>query len=272
MDFSWHKNVFFPGREQRHNLTKKPLNKALTVKFHKSESYFYVFLLIREPLMVSIIIPVLNEEKSIAAVLENLMGQEGDYEIIIADGGSTDDTLAKCISYRDIKIVTSEKGRAIQMNKGAGIAQGTTLLFLHADTTLPEKGIQAIEKAMGDNKIQGGSFYVKFDDQSRILNFLSGFTRINNRYLTWGDQGIFIRKTTFIEIGGYKDIPIMEDLEIQKVLRRKGRFVKLPLAVTTSARRFIKNGIIRQQLLNVALVMAYEAGVSPRRIKEFYSD
>ena len=222
--------------------------------------------------MVSIIIPVLNEEKSITALLENLADQEGDYEIIIADGGSTDDTLAKCISYPGIKIVTSEKGRALQMNNGAGIALGTTLLFLHADTTLPEKGIQAIEKAMGDNKIAGGSFYVKFDDQNRILNFLSCFTRINNRYLTWGDQGIFIRKTIFDEIGGYKDIPVMEDLEIQKEIRRKGRFIKLPLAVTTSARRFIQNGIIRQQLLNIALVMAYEAGVSPWRIKEFYSD
>ncbi len=222
--------------------------------------------------MVSIIIPVLNEEKSITALLENLADQEGDYEIIIADGGSTDDTLAKCASYPDIKIVASEKGRALQMNKGAGIALGTTLLFLHADTTLPEKGIQAIEKAMGDNKISGGSFYVKFDDKSRILNFLARFTRINNRYLTWGDQGIFIRKTTFDETGGYKDIPVMEDLEIQKDVRRKGMFIKLPLAVTTSARRFIQNGIIRQQLLNIGLVMAYEAGVSPRRIKEFYSD
>ncbi len=96
--------------------------------------------------------------------------------------------------------------------------------------------------------------------------------RINNRYLTWGDQGIFIRKTIFDEIGGYKNIPVMEDLEIQKELRRKGRFIKLPLAVTTSARRFIQNGIIRQQLLNNALVMAYETGVSPGRIKEFYSD
>ena len=195
--------------------------------------------------MVSIIVPVLNEEKSIIALLENLEGQKGDYEIIIADGGSTDDTLTKCKSYRDIKIVTSEKGRSLQLNKGASIALGSTLLFLHADTTLPKKGIQTIEKAMGDNKIIGGSFYVKFDDQNRILNFLACFTRINNRYLTWGDQVIFIRKTIFDEIGGYKIIPVMEDLEIQKELRRKGRFIKMPLAVTTSARRFIQNGIIR---------------------------
>jgi rSAM/selenodomain-associated transferase 2 len=222
--------------------------------------------------MVSIIIPVLNEEKSITALLENLAEQKGDYEIIIADGGSTDDTLTKCKSYRDIKIVTSEKGRSLQMNKGASISLGNILLFLHADTTLPAEGINAIEKAMSDNKNIGGSFYVKFDDQSRILNFLAPFTRINNRYMTWGDQGIFIRKTIFDEIGGYKNIPVMEDLEIQKELRRKGRFIKLPLAVTTSARRFIQNGIIRQQLLNIALVVAYEAGVSPCRIKEFYSD
>jgi rSAM/selenodomain-associated transferase 2 len=249
--------------------TKKPLNKSPAVKRFL---FLYGITDFDNHPMVSIIIPVLNEEKFIGTLLENLTGQEGEYEIIIADGGSTDDTLAKCISYPDLKIVTSEKSRALQMNKGASIAMGSTLLFLHADTTLPEKGIQAIEKAMGNNKIKGGSFHVKFDDQNRILNFLACFTKINNRYLTWGDQGIFIRKTIFDEIGGYKDIPVMEDLEIQKKLRRKGRFIKLPLAVTTSARRFIRNGIVRQQLLNIALVMAYETGVSPFRIKQFYSE
>lgn len=222
--------------------------------------------------MVSIIIPTLNEEESIPLLLENLASQEGDFEIIVADGGSADNTLTICKSYPDIKIISSEKGRALQMNKGAEIARGDTLLFLHADTLLPRKGIKTIENVMNDDKFAAGSFFVRFDHEDRVLSFLARFTRINNRYLTWGDHGIFIRRSIFNEIGGYKNIPLMEDLEIQKRVRRRGKFIKLPLPVTTSSRRFIKNGILRQKLLNIALIMAYEIGVSPARIKRFYSD
>ena len=222
--------------------------------------------------MVSIIIPALNEEESIPLLLENLASQEGDFEIIVADGGSADNTLTICKSYPDIKIISSEKGRALQMNKGAEIARGDTLLFLHADTLIPRKGIKTIENVMNDDKISAGSFFARFDHEDGMLSFLARFTRINNRYLTWGDQGIFIRRRIFNEIGGYKNIPLMEDLEIQKRVRRRGKFIKLPLPVTTSSRRFIQNGVVRQQLLNIALVMAYEIGVSPARIKRFYSD
>jgi rSAM/selenodomain-associated transferase 2 len=222
--------------------------------------------------MVSIIIPTLNEEESIPFLLENLASQEGDFEIIVADGGSADNTLTICKSYPDIKIIASEKSRALQMNKGAEIARGSTLLFLHADTLLPRKGIETIENVMNNDKFAAGSFYARFDHEDGILSFLARFTRINNRYFTWGDHGIFIRRSIFNEIGGYKNIPLMEDLEIQKRVRRRGKFIKLPLPVTTSSRRFIQNGILRQKLLNIALIMAYEIGVSPARIKKFYSD
>jgi rSAM/selenodomain-associated transferase 2 len=222
--------------------------------------------------MVSIIIPALNEEESLPFLLENLASQEGDFEIIVADGGSVDNTLTICKSYPDIKIISCEKGRALQMNKGAEIARGNTLLFLHADTLLPRKGIITIENVMNDDRFSAGSFLVRFDHEDWILSFLARFTRINNRYLTWGDHGIFIRRSIFNEIGGYKNIPLMEDLEIQKRVRRRGKFIKLPLPVTTSSRRFIQNGILRQKLLNIALIMAYEIGVAPARIKKFYSD
>ena len=222
--------------------------------------------------MVSIIIPALNEEESIPFLLENLASQEGNFEIIVADGGSADNTLTICKSYPDIKIISSEKGRALQMNKGAEIARGNTLLFLHADTLLPRKGIKTIENVMNDDKISAGSFFARFDHEDGMLSFLARFTRINNRYLTWGDHGIFIRRSIFNEIGGYKNIPLMEDLEIQKRVRRRGKFIKLPLPVTTSSRRFIQNGVLRQKLLNIALIMAFEIGVSPARIKKFYSD
>jgi glycosyltransferase involved in cell wall biosynthesis len=158
------------------------------------------------------------------------------------------------------------------MNKGAEKAKGKILLFLHADTLLPENGIKAIETAMSDPSFSGGSFYMKFDKENIPFRFYSSCTKINISYFTFGDQGIFIRRNVFIEIGGYKIMPIMEDFEIQKRLRKKGKFIKLPLAVTTSARRFMQNGKFKQQLLNIALLSAYELGVSPDSIKKFYSD
>jgi len=222
--------------------------------------------------MVSIIIPVLNEERSIAKVLENVCKQSTDCELIIVDGGSKDETLQICGCHERAKLVHSEKGRAIQMNKGAAMAKGDVLLFLHADTLLPNGGLQAIKEIMKDEEVVGGSFYMKFDVESLSFRFFSAFTKINSPYLTYGDQGIFIRKSVFEQIGAYKTMPILEDFEIQKRLRKQGRFVKLPLPVTTSARRFLNNGIFKQQLLNIALLCAYELGYSPAKIKAFYKD
>lgn len=222
--------------------------------------------------MVSIIIPVLNEEKTISALMQDLCASNPRCEVIIVDGGSTDNTVKICSQFKKIKLAISEKGRANQMNKGAEIANGDILLFLHADTILPKDGIAAINTAMLDKEILGGSFYMKFDDDTLPFRFFSTFTKINSAYFTYGDQAIFVRKSVFQEIGAYKALPILEDFEIQKRLRKKGKFVKLPLAVTTSARRFLKNGILKQQLLNIALLLAYELGYSPSKLKKYYAD
>jgi rSAM/selenodomain-associated transferase 2 len=222
--------------------------------------------------MVSIIIPLLNEEKAIPALMNNLAVQEGKYEIIMVDGGSTDQSLEICKNYNSLTVLTSEKGRANQMNKGAAVARGEILLFLHADTLLPLGGIKSIEAAMEDDDTVGGSFYMKFDMDKFTFRFFSVFTRINSAYLTYGDQGIFIKKSVFEDIGAFKQLPILEDFEIQKRLRKKGRFIKLPLPVTTSARRFLHKGIFKQQFLNIALLCAYELGYSPVKIKAFYKD
>lgn len=222
--------------------------------------------------MISIIIPVLNEEKAISALMQHLCYKNPNCEVIIVDGGSSDRTVEICSQFKKVKLAISEKGRANQMNKGAEIAKGDILLFLHADTHLPEDGIAAINTVMLDKEVLGGSFYMKFDDDSLPFRFFSTFTKINSSYFTYGDQAIFIRKDVFKEIGAYKAIPIFEDFEIQKRLRKKGKFVKLHLAVTTSARRFVKNGIIKQQLFNIALLCAYEMGCSPAKLKKYYAD
>jgi hypothetical protein len=137
---------------------------------------------------------------------------------------------------------------------------------------LPEDGLEAIEKAMSNPSVSGGSFFMKFDEEKCIFNFYSSFTKLNSSYFTYGDQGIFIRRNIFTAMGGYKDLPIMEDVEIQKRVRKRGKFVKLPLAVTTSAKRFAQHGKFKQQLLNIFLLSAYKLGVSPSWIKKFYSD
>jgi len=222
--------------------------------------------------MLSIIIPILNEEKAIPALMENLCSQSGDCEIIIVDGGSNDLSLEICGKYKEVIVISSEKGRANQMNAGAVRANGDVLLFLHADTLLPRGGIEAIEAVMEDKGVVGGSFYMKFDREKLAFKFFSVFTKINCAYLTYGDQAIFIRKSVFEDIGAFKQLPILEDFEIQKRLRKQGRFVKLDLPVTTSARRFLNNGIFKQQLLNIALLCAYELGYSPAKIKAFYKD
>jgi rSAM/selenodomain-associated transferase 2 len=224
-------------------------------------------------LMISIVVPVLNEEKTLSIFLESLLSQQGvDFEIILVDGGSSDRTLSICAEFPEVKAISSPKGRANQMNRGALEAKGEILLFLHADTLLPIHGLKAIEKAMDNPKLIGGSFFMKFDAESLPFRFYSAFTKINSAYFTYGDQALFVRKAVFEEVGTFKPLPILEDFEIQKRLRRKGKFIKLPLAVTTSARRFLHHGVFRQQLMNILLLMAFELGFPPAKIKKFYSD
>lgn len=222
--------------------------------------------------MISVIIPTLNEAGVIESSLKNLLNHKGDFEIIVSDGGSSDGTLDIVSQLPQVKRVISAKGRGRQMNEGAKLAGGDILLFLHADICFPPCSFQMIEETMSDPSVVGGSFYISFNHHSLLLKVYSFFSRINHILFTYGDQGLFLRCATFRAIGGFKDIPIMEDVEIQMRLRSMGRFVKICEPVVTSARRFIKRGIIRQQILNTALVFLYHLGVSPLNLKRFYRD
>jgi len=220
--------------------------------------------------MVSVIIPTLNEAGIIEFSLPRLLRQEGDFEIIVADGGSTDNTLDLLNQFPQVKKVTSAKGRGKQMNEGAKVAQGDIFLFLHADTLLPRDSFWMIRDALSDSSIAGGSFCLCFDHPHRFLWILSMLSRINHPLATYGDQGLFLRSDAFRGMGGFKEIPIMEDLEIQKRLRGLGKFIKINKPVVTSARRYLQNGTIRQQLLNTVLVTLYHLGISPHRLKRYY--
>jgi rSAM/selenodomain-associated transferase 2 len=221
--------------------------------------------------MISIIIPTLNEELMIGKCLYQFDQYLENLEIIVVDGGSTDDTVSIVKSFAKVTLIQeSEKGRGRQMNRGASVAKGDILLFLHADTLLPPGGLGMIDAAMRGQNVVAGSFYLCFDHRGLLLQLYSWLSKINHVLFTYGVQGLFLPRSVFEEIGGFAEMPLMEDVEVQQRLRRIGRFVKLNHCVNTSSRRFLANGIIRQQLVNIVLVLLYFAGVSPARLKRYY--
>jgi len=221
--------------------------------------------------MISVVIPALNEERMIGQCLKQFEDQPGAHEIIVVDGGSRDNTVGVVNAFPEVRLIqASESGRGRQMNQGANIAKGDILLFLHADTLLPTGGLRMIEAAIGQQRVAAGSFSLCFDNQDRLLYLFSRLSRISHILFTYGDQGLFLSRVTFENIGGFAEIPLMEDVEIQQRLRKIARFVKLNQCVVTSSRRFVYYGIIRQQLLNTILVLLYHAGVSPFRLKRYY--
>ncbi len=220
--------------------------------------------------MISIIIPTLNEEAVIGKTISHVLEQKGNWEIIVSDGGSIDRTLKIVKSFQSIKITQATKGRASQMNEGARLANGEILLFLHADTLLLPLAIEKINDLMKNSSIVGGSFFLKFDMDNFPFKIYSFFSKINHLLFTYGDQGIFVRKSVFEDLNGYKNIALMEDVEIQQRLRKKGKFIKLNQPVITSSRRFIRKGVIKQQLQNVVLVILFLLGASPTFLKKYY--
>lgn len=221
---------------------------------------------------ISIIIPALNEGEYIHKTLKHLISLPGNFEIIVVDGGSRDQTVRVVKEFNSVKLVSSEKGRGIQMNKGAKIAKGEVLLFLHADTCLPYNAYQGIVTHLQNKKNVGGSFFLKLDKDHLLLNFYSWCSKFSMVFFTYGDHGIFIRRSVFEQIGGYKNISFLEDVEIQKRLRKEGNFKKLKYAVTSSARRFEKTGTTKQFFLDLFLILSYKLGVSPGTLKKFYKD
>ena len=217
---------------------------------------------------ISVIIPTLNEERHIEATLRSA-ADEHFAEVIVVDGGSDDRTVARARGAGAM-IVNSPPGRALQMNAGARVSSGDVLLFLHADTQLPQGAGRDIVRALDDPRIVAGSFRLRFDDPSPVLRAYAFASRMNFGVSTFGDQGIFVRRRVFAEIGGYPAQPLMEDFEMLRRVKRVGRFVKLQASVLTSARRFVAVGTIRQQIINSMIVLAYLCGISPAILKRYY--
>ena len=225
---------------------------------------------------ISVIIPTLNEERSLPRTLACLSASALT-EIIIVDGGSTDGTVSLaqefCACTTNACMITSPRGRARQMNEGATASQGEILLFLHADTQLPAQAGRIIESALAKHTAVGGRFNVRFDNPSICGRVISSFMNRRSRLtgIATGDQALFVRRHIFELLGGFSEIPLMEDIEFSRRLQQAGRTVALRDTVTTSFRRWDTQGPLRTILLMWTLRFLYWAGVSPHRLKDFYS-
>ena len=221
---------------------------------------------------VSVIIPALNEEKNIAATLRSILPL-GPHEIIVVDGGSTDRTVALCREL-GISVLFSPRGRATQMNLGARQATGEALLFVHADTKLPSSALDDIDLALADSRIVGGRFDVRLEGKHWMLKRIGAMISLRSRIsrVATGDQGIFVRRDVFAELGGYPELPLMEDIALSRALKRRGRLACLRSRVVTSARRWEADGIWRTIFKMWALKSLYLIGISPLRLKRYYGD
>ncbi len=219
--------------------------------------------------MLTIVIPTLNEENHIFVLLKLILDRPRDWlEVIVVDGGSTDNTLQLIDNFRTVKLFQAERGKARQMNIGANKAKHSHLLFLHADTSFEPQFLDETYKQLESTK--AGAFTMKFDKRSFWLKLYSWFTQFNFTIFTYGDQGLLIRKSLFEELNGFKEIPILEDIDIIKRIKKRTKFKRLKQVVTTSSRRFEKYGQIRQQLRNLLIVLAFYLGVSPDYLARFY--
>jgi rSAM/selenodomain-associated transferase 2 len=222
--------------------------------------------------MLSVIIPILNEAKNLERTLSSLRAICPAAEVIVVDGGSEDGTGAVVRRFPWVTYLSGRRGRASQMNAGAAVANGEVLLFLHADTLLPVGAETEIIEAFSNPDIVAGRFDIRFDNPRPVFKVIAFFINLRSRLtkICTGDQALFVRRKTFEELGGYPDIPLMEDVELARRLMRRGRMSCLRLKVTTSARKWEQGGVLRIVLLMWAIRFLYVIGVNPSRLHRWY--
>jgi len=216
---------------------------------------------------VSVIIPTLNEGGYLKDTLRGLIG----VEVIVVDGGSRDNTLEQARSYTD-KVYITDASRGGQMDLGVRESSGDVLLFLHADTRLPEGWSGRIEALLKDGDVVGGAFCLGIDSPRRSLQFIAWIANLRAKFLglIYGDQAIFVRRDVFFKVGGFNGLPIMEDVDLVRRLRRIGKVVLVDSKVFTSPRRWDRKGAILNTLKNWWFLILYYLGVSPWRLYRWY--
>ncbi len=222
--------------------------------------------------LVSILIPTLDEERELPALLDALAALPGRWEVIVIDGGSRDATTALARGHGGAPIVLEARGgRAAQLNAGGRVASGDVLVFLHADSRLPVDAYASLADAWRTATVVGGNFALRFDGAGtfeRVLGAVYAFQRRHRFY--YGDSSVWVRRETFELLGGYLEIPIMDDYDFVRRLERVGRTRCLPGPATTSSRRWRAMGIPRTVLAWFLIRWLYVAGVSPGRLVRLY--
>jgi rSAM/selenodomain-associated transferase 2 len=218
---------------------------------------------------LSVVIPTLDEAEQVVGAIESASAP--GVEIVVVDASSRDATRELAIAA-GARVVVSSAGRAEQMAAGVDATHGEVVLFLHADTRLPVGFESAVERALGNVGTIGGSFRLRFDQRSPALRFVEWGARLRVALfgLPYGDQALFVSRQTLKAIGGVPQAPVMEDLDLVKAMRKRGRLARLDLPVTTSARRYRSGGVLRTMFRNWAAAGAWWFGVDRERIAGWY--
>jgi rSAM/selenodomain-associated transferase 2 len=227
--------------------------------------------------MISVIIPVYNEApqadfylKRLADSVQSLPAET--VEILLVDGGSADQTWEICRAYPFPLYRSPRPGRACQMNFGAEQAQGDIFLFLHLDSQLPPQFTQGIQQVLAQPGVSAGAFRFRVDLPGRRYRLLENLVNLRGQIcrLPYGDQGLFMTRETFAALGGFADLPIMEDYDLVRRLQKRGRVALAPLELVTSGRRWRKLGFWKTGAINQLIVLGYHSGVAPARLAQWY--
>ena len=222
---------------------------------------------------ITVVIPVLNDAAALASLLSTLLA-DPTLEIIVVDGSEASDPVQGALreQYSAVRWMRSARGRGAQMNHGARHARGRWLVFLHADTRLGVGWTNALRRLDEEPRIVGGSFRFALDSPARWARWIEWGVRIRVRLfdLAYGDQALFVRRTVFEELGGYRELPLMEDVDFIRRLRRHGQLEHVDVPALTSARRWERDGWFRRTVDNAVLVALFLSGYPPERLARHY--